>query len=58
MPSLLAGLIPATIVGILSWLSGVLLNAQGQLLLASLDGVVGFSPFLTDEERAEVMKLP
>lgn len=58
MLSLLAGLIPAATIGLLSWLGGVLLSAQGQLLLASLDSVVGISPFLTDEERAEVMRLP
>jgi hypothetical protein len=58
MLSLLTSLIPAAAIGLGSWLSGVLLNAQGQLLLASLDGVVSITPFLTDEEKAEVMSLP
>jgi hypothetical protein len=56
--ALFAGVIPAATIGLLSWLSGVLLTSQGQLLLASLDGVVGASPFLTDDEKSEAMSLP
>ena len=43
--------------GILIFGVGVLIAAQGQQLLASVDDVIGSSPFLTDVERAEVMRI-
>jgi hypothetical protein len=53
-----AGVIAAAFVGLLFWLFGVLITSQGQVLLASLDGAVNGSPFLTDNQRADVMSLP
>ena len=37
---------------------GTLVSAQGQLLLATLDGTVNTSPFLTDEEKRDIMRIP
>lgn len=48
----------AVFVGLLFFLLGVLVSAQGQILKASLDGAVNSSPFLTNEDRAEIMSLP
>ena len=45
-------------VGILFYLIGVLISAQGQILKASLDSAVNSSPFLTNEHRAKIMSLP
>lgn len=36
---------------------GVVISAQGQLIKATLDSAVGVSPFLTEEQRAEVMSV-
>lgn len=36
---------------------GTLISAQGQMLLASLDTAVNGSPFLTQEQQAEIMNL-
>ncbi len=36
---------------------GVILSSFGQLKKAALDGAVNGSPFLTNEQRAEVMSL-
>ena len=36
---------------------GIMINAQGQRLKASLDGAVHSSPFLNDAQRAKVMSL-
>jgi hypothetical protein len=55
---LFAGLFAAALFGVASWLSGVLVNALGQLLIASLDGAVNGSPFLSDDQRARAMSLP
>lgn len=51
-------LLSAGLVGLLFYFLGVLVAAQGQILLASLDGAVNTSPFLTNEQRAEIMSLP
>jgi hypothetical protein len=48
----------AGIVWLVFYVLGVLVSAQGQILLASLDGAVHSSPFLFDDEKAQVMKLP
>jgi hypothetical protein len=52
------GLVSAALVGGLFFLLGVLISAQGQLLLAQADSAVHTSPFLTDKEKATVMSLP
>lgn len=43
--------------GIMVFGVGVMIAAQGQHLLAAVDDVVGSSPFLTDPERAGIMRL-
>lgn len=52
------GIISAVTTALSAWLGGLLLSAQGQLLLAALDQTVGASPFLEDAEKAQVMGLP
>jgi hypothetical protein len=46
------------IVGVVFWVMGILISAQGQVLKAQLDGAVHTSPFLSDPEKAQVMSLP
>ena len=46
------------IVGLLVWIIGVRISAQGELLLSSLDAAVNSSPFMDDDDRAEAMGLP
>lgn len=43
--------------GILLYLLGILVSAQGQILKASLDSAVNTSPFLTNENRIVMMSL-
>ena len=47
--------------GVLVWLGlfvcGVMISAQGQLLLAALDSAVNNSPFLDNPQRASIMSL-
>ena len=52
------GIFIAAIVGILFWICGVIVAAQGQILLATVDTAVASSHFLTDTERAQAMGLP
>lgn len=40
-----------------SFIIGVIVSAQGQILKAALDGAVNGSPFLTNEHRAKIMSL-
>ncbi len=54
---LIPGMMFAGFVGLLFYLLGVLVAAQGQTLLASLDGAVNSSPFLTNGQRADIMCL-
>jgi hypothetical protein len=54
----LGGIFLAAVVGILFWVCGVMVAAQGQILRATLDNAVANSPFLNDPERAEAMGLP
>lgn len=54
----MAGIFVAAIVGVLFWLCGVIVAAQGEILRATLDNAVASSHFLTDTERAEAMGLP
>jgi hypothetical protein len=53
-----AGIFVAAIVGVLFWVCGVIVAAQGQILRATLDNAVAHSPFLTDQERLDSMGLP
>jgi hypothetical protein len=46
------------LVGLLSYLMGVLVSAQGQILLATLDSAVNTSPLLDNSHRAGIMSLP
>src|SRR6266542_356390 len=55
---LLGALILGGIVALVFWLCGVIVSAQGQILMATLDSAVGRSPFLSDDDRAAVMSLP
>jgi hypothetical protein len=52
------GVIFGALVGGLFFLFGVLISAQGQLLMAHADSAVHTSPFLSDKERAVAMSLP
>ena len=56
--AVLGGLMIAAVVGGFFFVCGVIVSAQGQVLLASLDAAVASSPFLTNSERASVMGLP
>jgi hypothetical protein len=53
-----AGVFFGAAVGILVWICGVIVAAQGQILLATVDTAVASSHFLTDTERAQAMDLP
>jgi len=52
------GIFLTVVIGVLFWVSGVMVAAQGQILQATLDSAVANSPFLTDQERAAAMGLP
>lgn len=56
--STIIGVIFGLLVGGLFFLLGVLISAQGQLLMAHADSAVHTSPFLSDKERAAAMSLP
>ena len=43
--------------GILLYLLGIIVSAQGQILMASLDSAVNSSPFLTNVQRGKAMSL-
>ena len=53
----LSGVFAAVVVGVLFWVCGVMVAAQGQILRATLDTAVASSHFLTDPERADAMGL-
>ena len=55
---IIIGAVFGVTVGGLFFLLGVLISAQGQLLLAHADSAVHTSPFLNNEERAAAMSLP
>lgn len=57
-PFAAAGVFLGAAVGILFWICGVIVAAQGQILLATVDTAVASSHFLTDTERAQAMGLP
>ena len=54
---MLTGFVTAVIVGAVFYLFGILVSAQGQILKASLDSAVHSSPFMNDNQKAEVMSL-
>lgn len=45
------------VAGLILFVFGVLIAAQGQTLMATLDTAVSASPFLLDEEKAKAMSL-
>ena len=45
------------VAGLILFVFGVLVAAQGQTLMAALDTAVNSSPFLLDEEKAQAMSL-
>ncbi len=58
LPFGIVGIVFGVFAGALLYICGVMVSAQGQILKASLDGAVNSSPFLTDDERADIMSLP
>jgi hypothetical protein len=52
-----AGIAFGFIVFLVFYIFGVFISAQAQVLKATLDGAVNTSPFLTNEQKASVMKL-
>jgi len=55
---MIIGVVFGALVGGLFFLLGILISAQGQLLMAHADSAVHTSPFLSDLERAAAMSLP
>src|ERR1044072_2868622 len=55
---MIIGVVFGALVGGLFFLLGILISAQGQLLMAHADSAVHTSPFLSDVERAAAMSLP
>ena len=49
--------LPGILVGGIGYLLGLLISAQGQILLVQADSAVHTSPFMTNEEKAKVMSL-
>ncbi len=45
----------AGLVGGLFWLAGIVVGGQGRIMQATLDTAVNTSPFLNDDERAQLM---
>ncbi len=56
-PGLMSALLGGGLIYLFFWVIGVLFAAQGQLLRANLDLSVNTSPFLTDDQRAQIMSL-
>jgi hypothetical protein len=54
---LVLGFAIAVVAGGLQFLLGVIVSAQGQILKAELDTAVNSSPFLVDQQRAQIMSL-
>jgi len=52
-----SGILIAAIIGVLFYIVGILVTAQGQLLKATLDAAVHTSPFLRKQEMADIMSL-
>lgn len=51
------GLIVGVFIGVLFYLLGVLVKAQGQILRATLDTAINSSPFISDEQKARALTL-
>lgn len=56
--SIFIGIIISTIVGFVFYVAGVIVSASGQNLKATLDSAVNTSPFMDDQEKAQMMSLP
>lgn len=54
-PFVVLGLVAALIVGGIFYIAGVLISAQGQLLLATLDTAVNSSPLLDNGQKAQIL---
>ncbi|MCW3098443.1 MAG: hypothetical protein JWL77_4061 [Chthonomonadaceae bacterium] len=54
---IIVGFVLAVIIGAMFYLLGILVSAQGQILKASLDGAVNSSPFMSNDQKAQVMSL-
>jgi len=52
---LIGGLLLGAMVGLVFWIAGVFVTAQGQLLRASLDTAVNTSPLFSNTEKAKMM---
>lgn len=57
MPFGVVGIAVGAFAGVLLYLLGIIVSAQGQILMASLDGAVNSSPFLSDSQKRRVMSL-
>lgn len=55
---LISGFLGACLIGAIFFIIAIIVRAQGQMVQATLDTAINSSPFLTDEQRAEVMSLP
>ena len=53
----IVGAVYGALIGGFIALLGIIIAAQGQMLLAQADSAVHTSPFMTDEDRAKVMSL-
>jgi len=53
----LIGSVSGVFVGGITFLLGILISAQGQILLAQADGAVHTSPFMSDDEKLTAMSL-
>jgi hypothetical protein len=45
------------LIAMIGWVAGVVLDGYGQQLKATLDTAINVSPFLTNADRAQVMRL-
>ncbi len=52
------GFLLGTAFGVGFFVLGVVISAQGQIMMATLDAAVNSSPFLDDMQRAKTMSLP
>jgi len=53
----LSAILFGVLVAFVFWVWGVLISAYGQHLRAALDSAASSSPFLSDSQRADVMRL-
>ncbi len=57
LAGIIFGMVVAIVVGGAFYLLGIHISAQGQILQASLDTAVNGSPFLTNDQRAQIMSI-